>query len=163
MRSSLPASWATTQIESNPAATPSGPAPVLIVATTSPVAGSSRSSSLPSNDVTQTDPYAAVVRSGTPGTSTVRSGSVAPAGIRSTVSLCAPTTHTAPSSVVVRPTGPVGVSTYGASSTGVSVADGSDGSVADGSAASGSGSESEQAVIASRARSATQTRSMAER
>ena len=162
MRSSLPASWATTQIESNPAATPSGPSPVLIVATTSPVAGSSRSSFLPSNDVTQTDPYAAVVRSGTPGTSTVRSGSVAPAGIRRTVSLWAPTTHTAPSSVAVRPTGPVGVSTYGASSTGVSQVV-ADGSVADGSAARGSGSESEQAVIASRARSATQTRSMAER
>ncbi len=155
MRSSLPASWATTQIESNPAVTPSGPAPVLIDATTSPVAGSRRSTFLPWNDVTQTDPYAAVVRSGTPGASMVRSGSVAPLGIRRTVSLWAPTTHTAPSSVAVRPTGPVWASTYGATSDGVSVADGS--------AASGSGSESEQAVIASRARSTTQARSMVER
>ena len=122
MRSSLPASWATTQIDPKPAATPSGPAPVLIVAVTSPVAGSSRSSSLPWNDVTHTAPYAAVVRSGTPGTSTVRSGAVAPAGIRATVSPCAATTQTLPSSVAVSPTGPGSTSTYGATgSTAASV------------------------------------------
>src|SRR4051794_39117538 len=119
MRSSLPASWATTQIEPKPDETPSGPAPVRTVAVTCPVAGSNRNSFSPSNAVTQTPPYAAVARRGTPGTSTVRSGAAAPAGTRATVSSPAETTHTEPSSVAVSPTGPPATSTCGASSTSV--------------------------------------------
>ena len=149
MRSSFPASWATTQIESNPAATPSGPAPVLTVATTSPVAGVEPQQLLA---VERRHPDRSVRRGGPQRHAWVRRRSGRARwhrpGSAATVSLCAPTTQTAPSSVVVRPTGPVGVSTYGASSTAVSDTDASDGSVADGSAAWGAGSESEQAVIA---------------
>jgi hypothetical protein len=125
MRSSFPASWATSQTDPKPTATPSGPAPVLILAATAPVAGSRRTSFFPSNDVTQTAPYAAVARSGTPGTSTVRSGASAPVGIRATVWSLAATTQTLPSSVVVSPTGPKPTSTCGASSTSASLGVGS--------------------------------------
>ena len=93
---------------------PSGPAPVGIRSVTFPVAASMRSTSSPSNEVTQAAPSVTATRSGTPGTSTVRSGWRAPDGIRETVSSSALTTHTAPSPAAT-PTGPGSTSTYAAS------------------------------------------------
>ena len=116
MRSSLPASWATTQIEPKPAATPSGPAPVLIVATTSPVAGSSRTSTL-RRRTTSPRPRR-TPRSCAAGRRGRRRSGRAPRrrpgpGRRSRSGRRRPTTL--PSSVAVRPTGPACTSTYGAS------------------------------------------------
>jgi hypothetical protein len=86
---------------------PSGPAPVSVRPSTSPEDGSRRTTSSPRNDVTQIASYAATARSGTPPTSTTRSGSDAPDGNRLTVSDWALTTQTAPFPSTVSPTGPV--------------------------------------------------------